>query len=96
MHEPESILKIESYEILWYFDIKTNHLIPARRPGLVITTKKKNLLYCGFCCSSSPQSENQRKRKKRQVLGPCQITEKVVERVGDGDTNCNWFTWNSP
>ena len=37
-----------------------------------------------------------RKRKERQVLEPCQRTKKVVERVGDGDTNCNWSTWNDP
>ena len=41
-----------------------------------------------------PQSENKRKRKDRQVLGPCQRTEKVVELEGKGDTNCSWRAWN--
>ena len=33
----------------------------------------------GFCCSDRPQSKNERKRKNRQVLGPCQKTKKAVE-----------------
>ena len=32
-------------------------------------------------------SENQRKLKDRQVLGPCQRTKKAVEHESDGDTN---------
>ena len=34
--------------------------------------------------------KNQRKRKERQVLGPCSRTKKSVEYEGVGDTNCNW------
>ena len=35
------------------------------------------------------ESKNQRNRKQRQVLGPYLRTEKLLEREGDGDTNCN-------
>ena len=34
--------------------------------------------------------------KKRQVPGPCQRTKKAVEHECDGDTSCNWHTWNCP
>ena len=42
------------------------------------------------------QSANQRKRKERQVLRPCLWTKKPEEDEGDGDTNCSWYTGNSP
>ena len=32
------------------------------------------------------------KRKERQTLRPCPITEKTVNH----ETNCGWRTWNSP
>ena len=51
--------------------------------------KKENLPYSGLCRLGEPQSENQRKQKERQVLGPCQRTEKAVEHVSNGDTNWN-------
>ena len=43
-----------------------------------------------------PQKENKRKRMEKQVLGSRQITKNVVEHVDDGDTSCNWCTWNVP
>ena len=30
------------------------------------------MLCWGFCCSSKPQSENERKQKDRQIVGSCQ------------------------
>ena len=41
MHNPASILKNETHELFWDFDIQTDHLISARRPDLIIITKKK-------------------------------------------------------
>ena len=29
------------HELLWDFDIHTNHIIPARKPDLIIINKKK-------------------------------------------------------
>ena len=36
MHKPESVLENETHKILWDFEIQTDHLIPARRPDLVL------------------------------------------------------------
>ena len=58
----------KSPKILWDFDIQTDHLISARRTNLEIVNKKKkkeNLLNCGLCRSSGPQSKIKRKRKER-------------------------------
>ena len=44
MHKPESVLEKETHKILWDFDIKTDHLIPARRPDLGLINNKKSQL----------------------------------------------------
>ena len=41
MHNPKSILENETYEIVWDFEIATDHLISARRPDLVIINNKR-------------------------------------------------------
>ena len=40
-HEPEIVLENEDYKILWDFSIKTDHVIEARRPDLVVVDKKE-------------------------------------------------------
>ena len=41
MHNPASILEIDTHKLLWDFDIHTDHLISARRPGLIIINNNK-------------------------------------------------------
>ena len=41
MHKSESVLENETHQILWYFGIRTDHLISARRPVLWLIIKKK-------------------------------------------------------
>ena len=43
MHNPESILENDTHKLLWDFNIQTNHLIPSRRPDLIIINKKKRI-----------------------------------------------------
>ena len=105
MYKPKSVLESESHKILWDFDIQTNNLIPARKADLEIVNKKKkkkkkkrkeeNLPTSGFCRPGGPQNENQRKRKERQTLRPCQRTEKAMENKDNGDTNSNWCVSNN-
>ena len=45
---------------------------------------------CRLCC---PPSKIETKRKERLVPEPCEGIEKTVE--SDGDTNCNWCSYNS-
>ena len=40
-HSTGHILENETHCILWKFEIKTDHIISARRPDLVIVKKKK-------------------------------------------------------
>ena len=55
-----------------------------------------NLSPNGFCSLSEPQNENKRKKKDKQLVGPCQRTEMSVELKGDVNINCNLYTWNRP
>ena len=41
MHNPAPVLENDSHKLLWDFNIQTDHLIPARRPNLIIINKKK-------------------------------------------------------
>ena len=41
MHNPALVLENDSHKLLWDFNIQTDHLIPARRPDLIIINKKK-------------------------------------------------------
>ena len=49
-----------------------------------------------FAVPADHREEDQRKRKERQVLRPCLRPKKAVEQEGNGDTNCDWFSWNGP
>ena len=53
------------HKIFGDFEIPTDHLIPTRRPYLMIIEKEKkkekNLPNRGLCCPSGSQSENLRK-----------------------------------
>ena len=41
MHNPAAVLENDTHNLLWDFDIQTDHLISARRPYLIIINKKK-------------------------------------------------------
>ena len=65
MHNPECVQENETHKLLWDFEVQTDHLISARRPGVVIIDKKKeNLKICELCCPGRPQSKIERKRKE--------------------------------
>ena len=40
MHNPAPVLENDTHK-LWDFNIQTDHVIPARRPDLIIINKKK-------------------------------------------------------
>ena len=43
MHHTESVLVNDTHKLLWDFDIKIDHLIPTRRPDLIIIKKDREL-----------------------------------------------------
>ena len=60
---------------------KTAYLILGKRPDLVIVNKKENLPNNRFCRPSGPQTENQRKRKQRQIIRSCLRTKKKLLNI---------------
>ena len=70
MHNPGPVIENDSHKLLWDINIQTDHLIPARRPDLIIinnnkktkkTKKNKNLQNCRLCCPSGPQNKSEGK-----------------------------------
>ena len=43
MHNPVPVLENDSHKLLWDFNIQTDHLIPARRPDLIIINQKTRI-----------------------------------------------------
>ena len=43
MHNPAPVLENDSHKFLTDFNIQTDHLIPARRPDLIIINKRKRI-----------------------------------------------------
>ena len=41
MHNRAPVLENDTHKLLWDFNIQTDHLIPARRPELIIINEKK-------------------------------------------------------
>ena len=41
MHNPASFLENDPHKLLWDYNIQTDHIIPPRRPHLIIINKKK-------------------------------------------------------
>ena len=78
MHKPESILENEMHKKLWIFEVQMNHLIPARRPDLVVINKKKRTCSLVDFDVLADHSENKRKRKNIQILRPSQRFKKKL------------------
>ena len=43
MYNPAPVLENDSDKLLWDFNIQIDHLIPARRPNLIIINKRKRI-----------------------------------------------------
>ena len=40
---PAPVLENDMHKLVWDFDIQTDHLIPARRPDIILINKKKRI-----------------------------------------------------
>ena len=43
MHNTAPVQEYDSHKLLWDFNIQTDHLMPARRPDLIMINKKKKI-----------------------------------------------------
>ena len=51
MHNPAAVLKNDPKKLLWDFDVKTDHIISARKGPYSNQQKEENLQNCRLCCT---------------------------------------------
>ena len=91
MHNPAPVLEISTYKLQWDFNIQTDHLIPARRPDLIIiNNKKRTCKIFVFVASADHRIKLKEYEKKDKYLDLArELKKKTVEHAGDNYTNCN-------
>ena len=97
MHKPESVLENETHNILWDFEIKTDNLIPARRPDLVLINKKERTCQLvDFAVPADHRVKLKENEKMDKYLDLARELKKLWNMKSESDTNCSWCTWNGP
>ena len=99
-----SVLENEPHNLLWDFDIQTDHLISSRKPDLIIINKKKkkkkekkrNYTIVAFAVPADHRIKLKESEKKDKYLDLDRELKKTMEHEGDNYTNCNWCFWLSP
>ena len=66
IHKSEPVLVNKTHKIVGRFEIKTDLLISARRPDLVMNKKKKKKRTCRQAGFAVPADNNKRKRRERE------------------------------
>ena len=96
MHNPAPILENATHKLLWDFNIQTDHLIPARKPDLIIINQKKRTCkIVDFAVPADHKIKLKECEKRDKDLDLARELKKSVEHAGDNYTNCNWCVWNS-
>ena len=93
MHNPAPALENATHKLPWDFNIQADHIIPTRRPDLIIITKKKKKITCKIVDFAVPADHRIKLReceKKDKYLDLARELKKTVEHAGDNYTNCNW------
>ena len=88
-HEPQKVLEIDSWKILWDVTIQTDHVIEARRLDMVIIDKAKNeCKIIDFACPFDSRMEGKKKDKikgyndlKRELKKIWDVPVKVISVV---------------
>ena len=100
MHKPESVLRNKTLKILWDSEIQSDHIIPARRPDLVIgktppppypPPKKtnENLLNSGRYRPADHRMKIKENEKRDKYLDLARELKKATDHEDDGYTNCD-------
>ena len=80
MHDPSPVLEHSTHKLLWDFNIQTDHLIPARRPDLIIINKKKKKRNCkivDFAVPADHRIKLKECEKKDKYLDPARELKKL-------------------
>ena len=77
-HEPESALENKDYKILWDFSIQIDHVIEARRPGLVVVDKKMRT--CKIIDFAVP-GDSRIEEKEKEKIEKYQDLRKELQKI---------------
>ena len=72
MYKPESDLEYNTHKLLWDFDMRTDHLISARRPDPILINKKKKKRLCKIVDFAVPADH-------RTKLKECEKKDKFLD-----------------
>ena len=68
MYNPAHVLENDTHKTLWDINIKTDHLISARRPGLIIISIKKICKIIDFAVQADHRRNLKESEKKNKNL----------------------------
>ena len=70
MHNPASVQENDKHKLLWDFDVQTDLLISARRPGLIVINKKRRISkIVDFAVPADHRIKLKKCEKKDKYLG---------------------------
>ena len=74
------IIENDSHKLLWDFNIQTDHLIPAKRPDLIIINKRKRICkIVDFAVPADHRINLKESEKKDKYLDLARELKKTVE-----------------
>ena len=80
-------------KLLWDFGKQTDHLIPARRPNLIIINNNKKIVE--FAVPADPRIKLKESEKIDKYLNLARESKKSMEHEGDDYTKRDWCFWYS-
>ena len=90
-HNPAPVLENDSHKLLWDFNIKTDHLISARRPVLMIINKRKRICkIVDFAVPADHRINLKESEKKDKYLDLARELKKAVEHESNDCADCDW------
>ena len=96
MHNSAPVLENDMHKLLWDFNIQTGHLIPARRPDLIITNKRKRICkIVDFAVPADHRINQKESEKKDKYLDLARELKKTVEHESNDCVNCDWCVRHS-
>ena len=73
MHQPEAVTETEEVKMLWDFEIRTDRIIPARRPGIVVLNKSNGTATIIDVAVPSDRNIKTKEREKNRKIPRPQI-----------------------
>ena len=77
MHNPAPVLENDTHKLLWDFNIQTDHLIPTRRPGLIIINRKRICKIVDFAVPVDHRINLKESEKKDKYLNLARELKKL-------------------